>query len=191
MRIRLLTLTLVASFGTAQRLAGQAERVVVRGSVVRFAGPADGAAVEGTVVRIWGDTLTVRPRDGGGVAVVPVSPDRPVLLFTGRRASFGRGAVVGGVVGIIIGGLAGVAAGRECRSGDFLCANREHHAIERGLILVGAGVVIGGTMAVLTRKERWTRIERVARPAGGALTWGLGPAQGGAGLAVGVQWGFR
>src|ERR1041384_8627260 len=77
--------------------------------------------VEGTVERITGDTLPLRPSDGGPPRLI--APDRETELFTleRRAAPVGRGAAVGGVVGLIAGGIAGAAGGKECIGDNGSC----------------------------------------------------------------------
>jgi hypothetical protein len=170
-----------AGLGVAAPLAAQAGHRVEIGSRVRLRVVGEASlrpwVAEGTVERIAGDTLTLRPSDGGPPRLI--APDRETELFTleRRAAPVGRGAAVGGVVGLIAGGLAGAAVGKECIGDDGSCLHQRHVVWERALALTGAGVLIGAVIGARSRHV-WARAAWSVTPT---------PSPEGTGLGLGVS----
>src|ERR1041384_3466981 len=135
-----------AGLGVVAPLSAQAGHRVEIGSRVRLRVVGEASprpwVVEGTVERITGDTLTLRPSDGGPPRLI--APDRETELFTleRRAAPVGRGAAVGGGVGLIAGGVAGAAGGGGGVGG---------HGGERG------PVVWSGSSPAASRVRPWGR----------------------------------
>jgi hypothetical protein len=174
-------LVLMALGGPALPLAAQPPPVVAVGSKIRLHLPAgDGTFLprfDGTIVRISGDTLVLRPKQGGGSRLYTPSNDSQLLVLTGHRPSVARGATIGALVGVLTAGFVATLAGPACNGDGVLCYIRRHVSVRNAVVLGGAGMVMGATIGALKPRRIWTRAwlpESTAGFAVGAGGFGLG-----------------
>jgi hypothetical protein len=168
--------------GLAERPAAQAPPLVARGSRVRVHLLTESGAfdrrVEGTIERVSRDTLRLRPKTGGPSQVFTVESGARLFVLTGHRSSLGRGAAIGGLLGVVAGGLVGVLAGKVCPGQEVLCINRRQIAITGGLVLAATGAATGLVIGALNPRDIWTPTGMFPAPrpdqARGTLGWSVG-----------------
>lgn len=158
-------LVLAALAGTAHRLPAQAapprptppvepgSRVQVR--ILTESGVLS-RPVEGTVERISRDTLVLSPKGGGLSQAFPAAPGTVVSVYSGRRSSLFKGAIIGGFAGLVTGGLSAGFASR-CESGQMFCSTRREVTVRWALVLAGGGAAIGLLVGALTSHDTWAR----------------------------------
>lgn len=114
---------------------------------------------DGTVEAMAGDTLTMRPRAGGGRSqLYTPAPHAQLFVLTGHRSSITRGGAIGGVVGMLAGGVWGLARQQECSAvHGNLCVDRKSLALKEGIVLGVSGAFAGMVFGALDRREVWTR----------------------------------
>ncbi len=168
-----------------ESLAAQREPVVAPGSRVRVREMMESGrlseGIEGRVDRVWGDSMSMSPRDGGPATRFANTSENHVLVWSGRRSSIPRGLVLGGVVGIVGGAVVGSLAQRDCYGNDFLCVHRRHNAITKSLIFGAIGSAGGLVVGALFPHDSWKR-SRVFRPVRPAVR--MGPDQFRLGLSL-------
>lgn len=134
------------------------------GTEVRVASPA--ASGQYRVDRMSADTLTLRDAKGGIVQVPMVSLRE--LSVSGGRRSGAAGAVRGGTIGLAGGALSGAVIGYA--SGDdpagWFAFTAEDKAVMLGVLLGGAGAVVGAIIGALAPGEQWEPITLEPAPAG-------------------------
>ena len=153
-------LVLAALGGPALPLIAQSGPAVAVGSKVRLRIPSgDGRFLprfDGTVVGISGDSLTLKPKSGGGSRIYTPSYDHQLLVLTGQRSAVWRGGVIGALSGVLAAGFIATLA-KACNGTSSLCYIRKNVNLRNALVLGGAGLVIGGTMGALHPQQTWTR----------------------------------
>jgi hypothetical protein len=174
-------LVLAALGGPALRLSAQVGPPVNVGSKVRLRIPSgDGRFLprfDGTVVGISGDTLTLRPKTGGGSRTYTPSYDNQLLVLTGQRSAVARGGVIGALTGVLAAGFVATLV-KACTGTGSGCFIRKNVNLRNALILGSAGAVIGGAMGALHPQQTWTRAW---------LPPGSGHGAGAAGFRLGLS----
>jgi len=131
--------------------------------------------VKGTLEGTAGDTLFVRPGNGAPVFAVTPQEGRKILFYNGRRASVGRGMLIGTGVGVLGGAILGFATGSDCSGGEWLCFDRGTMAAAGGVTLGAAGLVVGLIAGAMSSHEVWTSEQPVSvRPVAGPAGHGMG-----------------
>lgn len=157
-----LLLVLAALSGPALPLSAQAQPVVTVGSKVRLRIPAGHGRFlprfDGTVVRISGDTLTLRPKSGGGSRLYTPSHESQLLVVTAQRSAAGRGTVIGALTGVLAAGFVATLASA-CTGSDNggVCFIRRNTALRNTIILGGGGAGIGAMIGALRPRRTWAR----------------------------------
>jgi hypothetical protein len=174
-------LVLAALGGPALPLVAQSRSFVTVGSKVRLRIPAgDGTFLprfDGTIERISGDTLTLRPKTGGGHRLYTPSNENQLLVLTAKRSAVARGATIGALTGILAAGFLVSLAPKECSGNSVLCFSRRHVAVRNAALLGGVGIVAGAIIGAFSPLKTWTRAwmpEAGPSPAVGAGGLGLG-----------------
>lgn len=177
-------LVLAALGGPALPLVAQSRSFVTVGSKVRLRIPAgDGTFLprfDGTIERISGDTLTLRPKSGGGHRLYTPSNESQLLVVTAKRSAVARGATIGALTGILSAGFLVSLAPKECSGNSVLCFSRRHVAVRNAALLGGVGTVAGAIIGALNPQKTWTR----------AWMPEAGPAIGASGMGLGVSIAF-
>lgn len=154
-------LALAALGGPALPLMAQSRSFVSVGQSVRLRIPAgDGTFMprfDGTIVRIAGDTLTLRPKRGGGSRIYTPSFESQLLVLTSKRSAVARGSVIGALTGILAAGFVATLAKPACTGSGVLCFIRRNTSLRNAAILGGTGAVIGGLAGTLSPQKTWTR----------------------------------
>lgn len=163
-------LVLAALGGPALPLVAQSPPVVALGSKVRLHIPAGNGKFlprfDGTVTRISGDTLTLRPKTGGGSRLHTPSSQGQLTMLTSQRDATVKGAVIGGLTGVLAGGLVATLGGQVCNGSSVLCYSRRHVALRNASVLGAAGIVIGAAIGALSPQKTWSRVWMTEASAG-------------------------
>jgi len=174
---------LAALGGPALPLVAQPQPTVTVGSQVRLRIPSGNGRFfprfDGTVVAISGDTLTLRPKQGGGSRIYTPSNEDQLLVVTAQRSSVGRGAVIGTLTGVLTAGIVLTLRGPACTGSGVLCFIRRDTNLRNAIVLGGAGALIGAAIGALSPQKTWSRAWMP--PAEPVMTLGAG------GLGVGVS----
>lgn len=112
---------------------------------------------EGTIERMSGDTLFLAQKIGGSREVYVGHPETQLFVFTGRSSSAGKGAAVGGILGLVAVGVVGMIAGKGCVGDRPLCTQRRPASLglNAGLVVVGLGT--GLVIGVVSSHDIWQR----------------------------------
>jgi hypothetical protein len=161
----------------AQAPAQLAEGARVRVRSMSGSGKLD-RGIEGRVERFGGDTLWVRPTEGGALTAYLPSKRQQLFVYSGRASSVGKGAAYGAGFGALAGAAIGLAAGDDCSGDEWLCFDRGTLALAGGATLGVVGLVGGIVVGALSSHEVWRRatLSRVTPIALGSphgLTFGL------------------
>lgn len=152
---------LAALGGPALPLVAQPQPAVAVGSKVRLRIPAGNGRFlprfDGTVVAVSGDTLTLRPKQGGGSRIYTPSNEDQLLVVTSQRSAVGRGAVIGTLTGVLAAGIVLTLQGPACTGSGVLCFIRRDTSLRNAIVLGGAGAMIGGVIGALSPQKTWTR----------------------------------
>jgi len=140
------------------------------------------AGVKGTLEEVTRDSLRVRPPGAGPAVSVWMGAQTQVFVFTGRRSSAGRGAAIGGGVGVLAGAVMGFAGGEDCSRNEFLCFDRGSLAAAGAVALGGVGLIGGLIVGALSSHDTWARLE--SRAAVGPI---VAPSRRGIGLGLSVS----
>lgn len=155
-------LVLAALGGPALPLRGQSPPSVTVGSKIRLRLSAGNGKFfprfDGTVVGINGDTLTLRPRTGGGSRRYGRSTDHQLLMLTARTPVVAKGATIGALVGVMAAGFVATLGGQSCGGNGVICYSRRHLAVRNAAVLGGAGLLTGGVIGALSPRHTWTRV---------------------------------
>ena len=151
-----------ALLGVAPHLAAQGPPALGPGARVRVQSTGESGFLdqrtEGTIERISGDTLVLAQKVGGSRRIFVGHPETRLFVFTGRRASGLRGAMIGGGIGLVAGGTLGLVAGEVCVNERSLCLHRKQVALIGsaivGVIGFGTGLLIGS----VSHHEVWMLI---------------------------------
>jgi len=157
------------------------------GARIRFDAPSVGTQLTGTLVTWESDTLVVRV-DGDAAGLNLILPGDSIARLDVRRER--RLAAEGMGLGLLFGALLAVTASQDWvdENGDCtpllscLAYEVSPHLDTRLAILGGVGALVGLAVGSETKTEQWSRVP-LARPV-------VGPAPGGAGLALGVRISF-
>lgn len=114
-------------------------------------GPLEVEAADGTVVEARNSS--------GDLVRMDLAAARRVAVSTGRRST-GAGAVRGLVIGLLAGGAGGAVIGYANGDDDpgIVSFSAGEKAIILGVVLGGAGALIGGIAGALSPGEEWQRI---------------------------------
>jgi hypothetical protein len=151
---------------TAPEILAQQATPLVPGTRVRVGLPTvtdhDGwriSTVEhltGKATALRGDTLFV---DVGGPSPTPVALSRVATIEVshGTKSNVGKGALIGGLVGVALGGAAyAVGCGSELYGQEVSCSGGE---VAGGVVLFGlGGAAAGALIGALIRTEGWEQI---------------------------------
>ena len=175
-------LLLAALGGPALPLCAQSP-VVSPGSKVRLRMPLEDGRYahryDGTVERIAGDTLIIRPNEGGASRFYTPNKQTQLLVLTENHPSVGRGAVIGGLVGVMTAGFVATLA-KACTGSGVLCFQRRPVAVRNAAILGAGGAVIGATIGLIKPQRIWSRAWMAPEPR----------VMGGAGFGAGITISF-
>lgn len=135
--------------------AAHAQAHLVPGARVRLAGP----GVDGTyhVVHVVPDTLVVQRDSTAPTLRVALADLQRAEVSLGRRSAFGgfgRGFLIGAGAGAALGVASGLASGDDDQAGWFAMSAGEK-AVAGGVLLGGAGGLVGGIIGLAARGERW------------------------------------
>lgn len=143
-----------------------------RGTRVRVTTIAPAPRVVGSLVAVDGDSVRIVKSHRDTVAL-PLASVTRLESSAGRRPNYGKGAVIGGGVGLAVGlGLGAVGNGLaeglcETPSG---CGNLGQSLAIGGTVGAGVGAGVGVLLAAVFKGERW---QPVTRPGIGTRTIGL------------------
>ncbi len=147
----------MAALGGPSALDGQTPPTAVDGDRIRVT-PAEGLRVEGILLEYDSDGLTVRAGSRGAV-VLPVSTIRGLEIAVGRKR--GKGALVGGALGLVAGAILGGATSGGCAGdcddpygvgGSLLEGAAAAEGVVLGALVLGTvGAVAGAVFA----PRRW------------------------------------
>jgi hypothetical protein len=171
-----LTLMLCTSAYAAD---GPAERVNPSvGSRVRITSGADGEPVTGTLLSIDVDALVIRRAGVDASSRILIAEIVKLEVSGGQRSQVGRGAMIGGAVGVMPGLLLTV--------GDYSSdVHGDSHAGTVAAIGAAGGALLGAAIGWALKSEKWipsevprAAVAAVPLPRGVAvsfrLTWGSG-----------------
>ena len=148
-------LTLMAAPG----LPAQSRPVLGPGARVRILSTGEPGSLEqrteGVVERMSGDTLFLSRKIGEPRGIFVGHPETELYVSAGRRSSAGKGAVIGGILGIVAGGFYGLVKGRACADNLSPCFRRDPASIVPGLVLGGIGIGTGLIIGVASSHEAW------------------------------------
>lgn len=113
--------------------------------------------IEGRVERFGGDTLWVRPTEGGDLSTYSASPRQALFVYGGRASSAGRGALLGAGAGALAGAAIGFAAGGDCSDDEWICFDRGTTAFLAGAGLGLTGLLGGLIVGALSSHDVWRR----------------------------------
>ena len=149
---RLMIPTLLTLVWAAPGLAQKAPPLET-GAVVRINSPA--ASGRYVIERHSGQTLTLRDSTGSTVQI-PLASVTELSVSRGRRPAGAR-ALRGAGFGLLVGAGSGAVIGFV--SGDdpdgFISLTAEEKALGMGVLLGGAGALIGTVIGLLSRGEEW------------------------------------
>ena len=146
---------------------------VAEGTRIRLRFEADGPWSEGIAGRINSDTLVLRSRDGTSERSVAVGDIVRIQRYTGSKG--GKGALIGGGIGLVTGVLLGAAS---CSEDNFVC-DTGSGAVMGGLSLGIIGALMGLTVGAAT--SSWADVDMGLRAY-------VDPVGGRFGLAVDAPW---
>jgi hypothetical protein len=176
---------LAALGGPALPLVAQPQPTVAVGSKVRLRIPAANGRFlprfDGTVVGVSGDTLTLRPKQGGGSRIYTPSYEDQLLVVTAQRSAVGRGVVIGALTGVLTAGIVLTLKGPACTGNGVLCFIRRDTNLRNAVVLGSAGALIGAAIGALSPQKTWTRAwmppaQPVLSMGGGGLGMGMSVA---------------
>jgi|GEM_PF-2532176 len=124
------------------------------GSTVRITIAPSGARQAGTLL-VWDqDSIWLRQEDSSTIGLA-TSKVTNVEVSAGRGSRAGRGALIGGGVGMLL-GAGGAIAVANCE--DFLCGDLPPGTIALGLVVTtGVGALLGAGVGSLVHYQRWQR----------------------------------
>lgn len=161
-------------FSTPQPAAAE-DQPDPEGPRVRVTSPvAPSGRIEGTLVGLDEEALTVREsKESSDVRLRRESITG--VEISRRRSNRGKAVAIGALVG---GGVAlgiGLATGKDCQPGDFLCFDKGATSVLSGLLTVPAGALLG---LAFSHGEKWetTTVDR--------LSVAIGPVRGGAAISL-------
>jgi hypothetical protein len=154
-------LGLAALSGPVLPLMAQSRSFVSVGQAVRLRLPAgDGTfqpRFDGTIVGISGDTLTLRPKRGGGSRLYTPSFESQLMVLTEKRSALVRGGIIGGLAGVLAAGFVATLGGPDCNGDGVLCFIRRHNSARTAALLGGVGAAAGVIVGALSPQKTWTR----------------------------------
>ena len=152
-----LLLSTLASSASAQSLDGPhpGDRVWVR-SVNQYGAPLD-RGVKGWYVGTDDSGFRIRTSPHGPVDAIAVTPETRLYLYTGRKNAIGRGALIGGGMGVLLGAAVGFLGAEDCGSQEFLCFDRGSIAVAGAAAVGAVGLGVGAIIGALTTRELWSQ----------------------------------
>ena len=180
----------------ASSLAGARVRVTVAGGpagaptgdpaanapAVRAAAGAPTRVLVGRIARIDERVLILSDASGPPTEIL-LSDVQNLELSVGEHRNAGRGALIGGGVGMLVGAVAGAIEGGQCE-GDWFCPGAGGGAALGAIGLGGIGAAVGLGIGALVKTERWSEVS--SRRWGLTVQPGRGAARGGVELGVRV-----
>ncbi len=159
-----------ASVGVAQQRDYQLEA----GARVRLTSPK--LPARDRIVRIvaaGGDTISFRSERDSMVRTLPLTDIDAVEVSLGQRRQVARGAGLGVLVGGALGGVVGYATYTPCEGFCILGPSSRGESAVFGALGGGVlGLVVGTTIGVVRKTEKWQRVQSTTRV-------GLVPTRGG------------
>jgi len=124
------------------------------GSTVRLTVASSGARYSGTLLAWDQDSIRLRKADSS-TASLAASQVTEVEVNTGTGSYAGRGALIGGGIGLML-GTAGIVAISSCE--DFLCGPVPADEIVLGLaVTTSIGALLGAGVGSVVHYQRWQR----------------------------------
>jgi hypothetical protein len=107
-------------------------------------------AINGRVLAVGSRTIGIEMADGCTLDLDPLRADS-LWIFTGTKGNSRKGAIVGGVIGFVI----GVVWGATSDPGDLFTPPRALLSGIGGLMIGGAGALVGAGVGESFRKDVW------------------------------------
>jgi hypothetical protein len=142
----------------ATGLAAQAGLHSSVGQRVRLTTDADSHWLVGTLVGADEDSVRLRTADSAPLVSVARSRVTQFEVRYRGHSNAGRGALIGFGVGAISGGLWGLADASNCKSPSWCIFSPGQEALGGGLLLGGAGALLGAVIGAVTQGGGWEAV---------------------------------